>query len=361
MNKNFFWRVDIGLLVPALILGIFSLTTLLSINASYFRSQLIFYLISLVVFVFFANSNILALKKHALALYIGSLAALLVVLLIGFESRGAVRWIDVVGIRIQFSEVLKPFLALTLATYLGTKQSLSFQTFIITGMLVSPVILLIFLQPDLGNAVIYAVVTLSILLTAGFSILWFVIGAGLLAISFPFFWSMLHEYQRQRVMTFFNPTHDPLGSSYNAVQSIIAVGSGQLFGKGLGGGTQSGLRFLPERHTDFIFATFSEEFGLLGSLILLTCFAFLLYKCIAIFQKTQDTTEKLFVACAFFLLLIQIFVNIGMNVGLLPIVGVTLPFVSYGGSSLLASFILLGLVSSVSSNASSAKTLEIGR
>jgi rod shape determining protein RodA len=160
-------------------------------------------------------------------------------------------------------------------------------------------------------------------------------------------WKFLHEYQRQRILTFLDPGKDPLGTSYNVIQSVIAVGSGMLMGRGLGQGTQSGLRFLPERHTDFIFATISEQLGFIGTLIMLVCFAFILYKIYTIFRNSDDKLAKILAAIIFFTFLIQIFVNIGMNIGILPIVGVTLPFVSYGGSSLLSNFIFLGFLSAI--------------
>ncbi|MGA2968151.1 MAG: FtsW/RodA/SpoVE family cell cycle protein, partial [Candidatus Levyibacteriota bacterium] len=164
---------------------------------------------------------------------------------------------------------------------------------------------------------------------------------------FPLVWRLLHEYQRQRILTFLDPGKDPLGTSYNVIQSVIAVGSGMLMGRGLGQGTQSGLRFLPERHTDFIFATISEQLGFIGVLIVLICFACILYKIYIIFINSDDKFSKVFAAIIFFSFLIQIFVNIAMNIGILPIVGVTLPFVSYGGSSLLSNFIFLGFLAAI--------------
>jgi rod shape determining protein RodA len=150
-----------------------------------------------------------------------------------------------------------------------------------------------------------------------------------------------------------------LGLSYNAIQAVIAVGSGMLLGKGLGLGTQSGLRFLPERHTDFIFASLSEELGIIGALLLILTFIFLLYRIFIIFREQSELFPKIFSAIAFSIIFLQFFVNIGMNIGILPIVGITLPFVSYGGSSLLSNLILLGILSSMNKNIQEHRVLEI--
>jgi rod shape determining protein RodA len=217
---------------------------------------------------------------------------------------------------------------------------------------------LVFLQPDLGNALIYVLVTLITLVAFGFPFKFFFSGAVILLILSPVFWKFLHDYQKQRIMTFLHP-NDPLGLSYNAIQAVIAVGSGMLVGRGLGLGTQSGLRFLPERHTDFIFATLSEELGLIGGILMLITLVFLLYKIYMIFRSQDELFGKIFSIIAFSLIFLQFFINIGMNIGILPIVGITLPFVSYGGSSLLSNFILLGILSAMSRGDQSRNVLEI--
>jgi rod shape determining protein RodA len=281
-----------------------------------------------------------------------------VTLFLGIESRGAVRWVEILGVRIQFSEVLKPFLIVAFASFLSQHDK-SFKSFLFTAGVILPIALLITVQPDLGNGLIYVGVAFLTLVIYGFPLLWFGVGFVCLLALTPILWQFLHEYQRRRIITFISPSHDPLGISYNAIQSVIAVGSGQLFGKGLGEGTQSSLRFLPEHHTDFIFATFSENFGFLGMVIIFLCFGFLLYRIYTIFSQTEEDFSKIICICAFSLILIQFFVNAGMNMGIVPIVGVTLPFVSYGGSSMLSNFILLGMVSSISRNFRKHNTLEI--
>lgn len=358
MNKKSLFHIDFGLLTPVLILVFFSLTTLFSINITLFRNQLFFLILSLFFYLFFSNFNYKIIQYHLLPIYISSLLILFFILFLGIETRGATRWIEIFGFQIQFSEILKPFLIAALAAFIAN-QEISSKTFLSIIFLLFPICFLIYKQPDLGNVLIYAIVVIFLLFTSGFSFKWFILGFfGIAAIS-PFIWQFLYNYQKQRVLSFLYPSLDPLGESYNVIQSIIAVGSGMFFGKGLGQGTQSGLRFLPERHTDFIFATFSEEFGFLGSLILILTFAWLFYKIFLIFQMSKDRFSQIFAAGAFFLILVQVFINIGMNIEIIPIVGVTLPFVSYGGSSILSSFILLGFLSSISRDLKNRNTLEI--
>ena len=218
--------------------------------------------------------------------------------------------------------------------------------------------MLVFLQPDLGNALIYLMAAVSTFIVFGFPIRFFLTGLVFLGLLSPMVWKFLHDYQKQRILTFLNPS-DPLGLSYNAIQSVIAIGSGMIIGRGLGLGTQSGLRFLPERHTDFIFAALSEELGIIGSVLMVIVFAVLLYKIFAIFLHQENLFCKIFSIAAFFIIFLQFFVNVGMNIGILPIVGITLPFVSYGGSSLLSNFILLGILSAMNKEKGSLRVLEI--
>lgn len=358
MNKKS-WKLDLGLLLPVIVLQILSLTTLFSVDLSIFRSQLIFSVISLVVFIFFSQINFKIIQYYAKPIYILSVVLLGLVLILGIESRGAVRWIEFFGFRVQFSEILKPFLAASFAAYLSDSNT-SFLSLLKIVFFVGIISILIFLQPDLGSSLIYIFAASLTLVFFGFPIKYFLGGFLALIASFPVLWNFLHDYQKERILTFINPSKDPLGTSYNAIQSIIAVGSGQLWGKGLGQGTQSSLSFLPERHTDFIFATISEQLGFVGSAVIIIAFGFLLYRIYIIFLHSEDSFPKIFSAIAFFIILVQGSVNIGMNIGLLPVVGVTLPFVSYGGSSLLSSFMILGLLSSIETKARERKVLEIG-
>lgn len=350
MNKNLLSGLDLSLVVPVLVLTSIGLVTLFSLNPLFFRGQFLLFIISIFSYLFFSQSNSKVIKIYTRPIYVFSLIALSFVLFLGIESRGAVRWVEIFGFRIQFSEILKPFLAISLAGYLSYVKTYSLKTFLTIILLFFPVFGLIFFQPDLGNGIIYGLVLMSTLLYIGFPFRYFLSLFLPFLLSAPFLWGLLHDYQKQRILTFLNPSADPLGASYNIIQSIIAVGSGMVMGKGIGQGTQSGLRFLPERQTDFIFATISEQLGFIGVIIVLLSFAFLLYRILTIYLNSQDYFEKNLSAIFFFTLLIQLFLNIGMNIGILPIVGVTLPFVSYGGSSLLSSFIFLGIISSINKN-----------
>ncbi|MBI2034924.1 MAG: rod shape-determining protein RodA, partial [Candidatus Levybacteria bacterium] len=336
-----------------------SFSAFFSIDTQLLRNQGISLIISLIAFFIFSHANFQRIKKSWKNIYILSLISLIIVLIIGVESRGAVRWISLFGLNIQVSEIVKPFLLLSIAGYLSEDEGRSLRTFLFTLFFLMPIAFLIYKQPDLGSAVIFVLVVILTLLVYGFRFIWFVLVLLPLLLVLPSLWGFLHEYQRQRFLTFFNPTRDPLGTSYNIVQAIIAVGSGTFFGKGLSEGTQSSLRFLPERHTDFIFATLSESLGFFGSGIILLCFGVILFRIFYIFQNTDDAFIKIFAASSFFLISVQAFINIGMNLGMLPVVGITLPFVSYGGNSLLANFILLGILTAISGSSRKSAILEI--
>jgi rod shape determining protein RodA len=350
---------DWQLLTPVFILIAVSLLTLFSVNVLLIRSQIVVLLFSLFAFFVFSNANLKIFKIYSIPIYFVSVILLVLVFMIGIESRGSLRWIEIFGFRLQFSEILKPFLAIALATYVSEFKSFNLKALINIFMLLFPVALLIFLQPDLGDALIYCLVVLCVSLYLGFSFKYFAAIFLPFLLVAPLLWNFLHDYQRQRVLTYLDPGKDPLGTSYNVIQSVIAVGSGMIIGKGIGLGTQSGLRFLPERHTDFIFATITEQLGFVGSMLILICFIWFLYRIYKNFKDSDDTFTKVFASIVFFAFLIQIFINVGMNIGILPIVGVTLPFVSYGGSSLLSNFIFLGLLSALAKSAKQTKVLEI--
>lgn len=353
------FHFDFGLVTPVIVLTILGLSTLFSIQFQFFQSQFIFLCISLFFFFVFSQVNYKIIQMYAVPIYIISLILLSILLVLGIESRGAVRWIDIFGIRIQFSEILKPFLAISLASYLSNIEKASFRSFAVLLCLLFPITLCIYLQPDLGNALLYAGVTIFTLFVVGYPIAWFFSGLLFLGVAFPILWRFLREYQRQRILTFFYPSNDPLGTSYNVIQSVIAVGSGMIFGKGIAEVTQSRLRFLPERHTDFIFATFSEGFGFVGTVVMIAAFGFLLFKIYVIFRDSNDRFCKIFSIVSFFLFLLPVFVNIGMNIGIMPVTGVTLPFISYGGSSLVSNFIILGFLSAINRGVRNEDVLEI--
>lgn len=338
-----------GLLFPALVIIAISLTTLLSLDENLFINQSIFIIIGLFAFALFSLIDYKILKSFSLPILIISIAALFLVLVLGTEVRGAVRWFDFAGTRLQISEVLKPFLIIALAGFLSNRR-LTFNTFLVSLLLIGFVSLPVFLQPDLGNTLIYILTGIILLLFYGMPLSYFLLPSVLGLLILPVIWNVLREYQKTRLISFLNPEKDPLGASYNLIQAVIAVGGGELIGRGLGHGTQSQLKFLPERHTDFIFAVIAENFGFLGAVLLVAAFVFLLFKIYKIVKESDDSFGKLFGAGAFGLLITQLFLNIGGNTGILPITGITLPLVSYGGSSLVSTFILLGILNSIAAS-----------
>jgi rod shape determining protein RodA len=353
------FRIDFLLLLPVVVLVSVSLVTLLSLNFDFFKSQLFNLIVSVVVFLFFSQINIEFIKQLKMPIYLISLILLFVTLAIGIESHGAIRWINIFGVQLQFSEILKPFLALIFASLLAENQSVSARSFLVPVFFILPVFLLVYFQPDLGNAILYLFVALFTLLIDGYPFRWFFYLFLPVLVLMPFIWSQLHTYQQNRILTFLNPRSDPLGVSYNSIQALIAIGSGMFLGKGLSEGTQSGLRFLPEMQTDFIFATVAEGLGFIGAVIIIAALLFLCYRIYRIFETTGDRFVRIFAACAFGFFLLPSFINIGMNLGIMPIVGIPLPFVSFGGSSLLSNFIFLGLLSSMSSSEKHKNVLEI--
>jgi len=274
----------------------------------------------------------------------------LILVLIGGNTRlGAQRWFSIGGVGFQPSEFVKITFILALSAYLGDKAKFSYRItdLIIPLIMMSVPIILIFLQPDLGTALMLVPILFAMLLVRGAKIrhLIAIITCGLL--STPFLWFMMKDYQRQRLSVFINPDADPLGAGYTMIQSRIAIGSGFLMGKGWLSGTQNQLNFLPERHTDFIFSVVGEEGGFIGCLILIGLFCVLLFRGLRIAQKTGDTYGKLMATGIVTMLACQVIINIGMACGFMPVVGLPLPLMSYGGSSMLTTLVSIGLILSI--------------
>ena len=282
--------------------------------------------------------------RNAYIFYLICLILLVVVLLFGITASGSKRWVSLYFLNLQPSELMKIAVVVCFARYYHRIQSADIQSY---RFLLIPIILLIvpcylvINQPDLGTSILIAGSGIVVIWIAGLNIKYFVYSGLLLLVSFPFVVSVLKPYQKSRILTFFNPDRDPLGAGYQIIQSKIAIGSGGFFGKGYLKGTQSYLEFLPEKHTDFIFTLFSEEFGFLGSIILMLLYILLISRVISIGFSVRSFFARLYCfgfASAIFL---YVFVNISMVLGLLPIVGAPLPIMSYGGSSMLS--IMLGL------------------
>ncbi|NRA72554.1 MAG: rod shape-determining protein RodA [Gammaproteobacteria bacterium] len=289
------------------------------------------------------------LRRWAYPLFAIGVCLLIATLLFGSSSKGAQRWLDLGITKFQPSESMKLILPIMVAHYI-TKHPLppSLKHVMIGFVIVLLPTLLIAKQPDLGTSILIASAGLFVLFLAGMS--WKIILSLVAAISafVPFLWFFLmHGYQRQRVLTFLHPETDPLGSGYHIIQSKIAIGSGGLSGKGWLNGTQSQLEFLPERHTDFIFSVLSEEFGLIGVAILLTIYLFIIGRGLFIAAKAQDPFSRVLAGSITLTFFVYLFVNIGMVSGLLPVVGVPLPLVSYGGTSMVTLLVGFGILMSI--------------
>ncbi len=281
----------------------------------------------------------------AYVIYGISIVLLFLLLIIGKARAGAQRWFEIGGITIQPSEFVKLTFIIALAKFLTkNKYEINLKTIFYAFLIASPALLLIFKQPDLGTALILVPILLIMLFIAGMNIkvLFKIVFGGILIT--PIMWHFLKDYQRKRLLVFLDPNVDPLGSGYTMIQSKIAIGSGKLFGKGWLSGTQSRLNFIPERHTDFIFSVVGEEWGYVGVLLVLILFLVLIRKAISVSETTEEDFGRFIAAGIGSLFMIQVVMNIGMNAGLMPVVGVPLPFISYGGSSLLTSFVAVGLL-----------------
>ena len=282
-------------------------------------------------------------------LYLGGLAMLVMVLFFGYKVNGSTRWLRIPGvISFQPSEVMKLFVPMILAWYFHDRHlpPKAKHVFWAAAMIALPVVL-IGVQPDLGTGLLICASGLLVLLLSG--IQWrYVFGVlGFACLSAPALWFVMRDYQRQRVLTLFNPESDPLGAGWNIIQSKTAIGSGGLYGKGLYQGTQSHLDFLPESHTDFIIAVLAEELGLIGILVLLLLYLLITGRGLVIAVQAQDTFGRLLSGSIVFTFFVYVFVNIGMVSGILPVVGVPLPLVSYGGTSIMTLFAGFGLLMSI--------------
>jgi rod shape determining protein RodA len=291
------------------------------------------------------------LRKFSMPLWIAGVVLLVIVDVMGVIGKGAQRWLDLGFIRFQPSEIMKLAVPMFCAAYLHDRPLPPSPAAL--GMLALIILVpagLTAAQPDLGTAILITIAGALLVIMAGLSV-WFMAGAAALAglLGWVGWHYLLHGYQKQRVLTFLDPTTDPLGTGYHIIQSQIAIGSGGVFGKGYMNGSQSQLEYLPERHTDFIYAVIGEEFGLLGQLILLLLYLFVVGRALYLAAQTQDTFARLLAGSLALTFFVYVFINAGMVSGLLPVVGVPLPLISYGGTSmvtLLAGFgILMALYS----------------
>ncbi len=352
--------IDRLLLISLFILFSLGLTMIWSLAPQLFLHQLFFIVIGLLIFFLFSKIKSEAFAGFSWFFYLFSIAFLFSTFIFGQITRGAVRWIEIGGFTFQPSELIKPLMIFFFAGYFTNVKKIDFRMVLKSFLLLLPLLFLVFIQPDLGSTLVILISWIGILIAAGLNLLFLLGGAFLFLILTPLAWFLMKNYQKERILSFLDPYQDPLRTGYHVIQAIIAVGSGGLFGRGLGRGSQSQLLFLLERHTDFIFASLVEELGFIGGLLLLFAYGLLFYRILKISQKSTSRLGQLFCLGFFSQILFQVFVNIGMNMGMVPITGVTLPLVSYGGSSLVATMIGLGIVASFGRYKSEkTKTLEI--
>lgn len=353
-------RLNLNILAPAILLGIFGCLTLASLSASDvvpFQAawrQIIWFVLGLAVFFlisYFFNHRVLFTQNFfTLAIYTVCLILLIAVLVFGTRVRGTSGWLNFPLLRFQPVELAKLALIILLAKYFSHWhfEIWRLQRLLVPAIYTGFYVVLTILQPDFGSAVLLVLIWFGMLLVAGMKFKHFVIFVLIGLIIFGFSWNFIFkQYQKERILNFFNPGRDPLGSGYNVIQAKIAIGSGGFWGRGLGQGVETQLRFLPEAKTDFFLAAFIEEWGFFGGTLLCLIFAWLISQLMTIGLRARDNFSRLFVFGYLLLLISQIFINFGANLGFLPVTGLPLSFLSYGGSNLLINFIALGIIQSI--------------
>ncbi len=348
-------RIDWFLFGPIIVLVCFSLAEIYSISLGqtgsdllFFRKQVAFVIIGLIIYFVFAWFDFHHLYSYAVYLFIFGLVLLIAVLIFGETVNGTRGWFNIGGFGLQPVELVKIILIICLGRYFS-KASVSIRPlkhFLMSGATVLVCIVLVLLQPDTGSSALLFAIWGIFIAAVGFEKKYFIITALGLIVVFGLSWQFVFkDYQRQRISSFLKPS--AASTHYNVRQAIIAVGAGGLYGRGLGFGSQSQLKFLPEANTDFIFAVVAEELGLVGVLMVISCFVLLLYRLIVVLPNVRNYFGSLIIIGGAGLIFIEMFINIGMNIGILPVIGIPLPFVSYGGSALLAHMMLAGIMQNI--------------
>lgn len=356
-------RFDSGLVLPVIIiifLGLVSLSSALSSNQTRFNIQVVWVVLSIAVFLLTSYSDIRTWERFSIPIFAANIILLVLVLIIGKKIGGAQRWLDLGFMNFQISELSKISIILFIAYRLNMKPTLEdgYNLFDIVPEFIALVfpVLLIYFEPDLGTAILISLTALIMIASTKINRKWMTGLIIFLIIASPFLWNfVMKDYQKKRIvaivtMVWSDTSELMLTSQYHTNQSIIAVGSGKFYGKGYQKGTQNILNFIPEHHTDFIFSVYAEEFGFSGVSILILLYLFLLVKIINLISRVQDKFSALILVGTAALFWLQIFINIGMVIGTLPVVGIPLPFFSYGGSSLIFNTFLLGIVHNISIN-----------
>jgi len=346
--KGFDW------LLTSSVFGIFLLGLLFLFSSTYpyttdyVLKQVVWFFAGLLIYVLIININYRKIVGVSYILYSLTILLLAAVLICGSRRFGAQRWLTIGSFNVQPSEFAKLFITLSLVQYFSThKASYTLKNIFIPLLMTIAPFILIMLEPDLGTAIMFIPIFFILLYVWGAPLknLFFMMFSGILLS--PFVWFLLRDYQKERLLVFLNPSIDPLGAGYTIIQSKIAIGSGGLFGKGWLAGTQNQLNFLTERHTDFIFSVAGEEWGFLGCLVLIALYYIFIKRSLTIAEKTKDPCGRLLAVAVAVMIGIQVVVNLCMTMGFMPVVGLPLPFVSYGGSSLLVNMIALALLESI--------------
>lgn len=337
-----------GSTIPLLGAGLITMNAFTT-NSPFFTRQVIWIILSCIVFFICAQIDFRFLRRTwvATSLYFGSCFLLLILFVFGYVAKGAQSWFDLGLFSFQPSDLIKLFLIIILAKYFSRRHTeiANIRHILVSGFYAFTIFLLVVIQPDFGSAVIIFFLWLGMVLVSGISKK-HILAVGLVGlVAFAGLWNYgFQEYQKNRIKNFINPLADIRGTGYNAYQSTIAVGSGEMFGKGIGYGTQSRLRFLPEYQTDFVFAAFAEEWGFVGVVLLFLFFGIVVYRIVANALLGATNFEILYGMGVAILFIVHFSINVGMNIGLLPVTGTTLPFLSYGGSHLLTEFTALGIL-----------------
>ena len=320
-------------------------------QSSFYLKQIQWIALGLIfmMMIFFVDYRVII--QAAYVIYGVSIALLICVFLFGYAAHGSQRWLGIGGFALQPSELMKLVIIITLARYFDDHKSnepYKLEELLVPFLIVLAPFLLILKQPDLGTALILIIIFVSIVFFMGVN--WkslLIVLAGVL-ISLPLGWHFLKDYQKERLITFLDPENDPLGTGYHIIQSMIAVGSGEIFGKGFLKGSQTQLKFLPEQQTDFIFSVFAEEWGFIGGLVLIIMFMAIIFWGLKIALQARDLSGTIMAFGITALISWEVFINIGMVLGILPVVGIPLPFFSYGGSAMLSLLVAIGLLMNVS-------------
>lgn len=353
-DRRMFKNFDLYLFISVLVINLIGLamiysSTNTSFGTYYLTHQLYWSLFALIVFfvVILIDYSYIIKLNH---LFFIMLLGILLYLAFFKTGKGAQRWITILGMRFQPAEFMKISIILLFSQLFSIQRKghISLVNFVLPFIVTIIIMFLIGKQPDLGTALLFFVLFMAFLFMAGISIKDLIVLLVPLIIASPIIFYNLKPYQQKRILVFLDPWRDVRGAGYNIIQSIIALGSGGVKGKGFLGGTQSQLNFLPSKHTDFIFSVFGEQFGFIGIIILFLLYYIMLYRIYITLRECKGSVNQYFIVSGIFiLLLLHIFVNIGMAIGLLPVTGLTLPFMSYGGSSLITLYIAIGLVENI--------------